>query len=208
MEKAIELHEISMKKHTNNQEIYDVWSKSYDSYVLDQEYTGPNEIVSQLASMILNFNEQKIEILDFGCGTGLVGQEIKKRNLNVILDGVDISSQMLDKARIKNCYRNLHEANLMVENIFLQNNKKYQIIISCGVFLEGHAPIEVIEKLLDILYVEGFLLFTIRNSYLEQEKETFHKYLIQNQKVKILLNTEIKYLKGVRCKMFLVYRVS
>lgn len=205
MKNGLELHIKSMKNNTNNQEIYDTWSKSYDSYVLEQEYTGPKEIVSQLESMILNLNQKKIDILDFGCGTGLVGMEIKNKKLNVRLEGIDISPQMLEKARHKNCYDKLYEGDLLVENIL---KKKYQIIVSCGVFLEGHAPLEIINILIDNLHMEGFLLFTIRNSYLEKELDKFTKIVLENLRVKVLKSEDIKYLKDVQCIMFLLYRTS
>ena len=56
---------------------------------------------------------------------------------------------------------------------------------SCGVFLEGHAPIEIIDKLVDHLQIEGFLLFTIRDSYLEKEGEKVKKYILENPRLKV-----------------------
>ena len=205
MELAYNLHHDSMKQGTCKKKLYNIWSNSYDSYVSELEYTGPQELVSLLSSMILNFNEKSIDILDFGCGTGLVGEEIKRQNLNINLDGVDISPLMLAKAKEKDCYQNLFEINLLEKSLFEISQKKYQIIVSCGVFLEGHAPLEILEKLLDNLYIEGFLIFTIRDSYLEKEKDKFNKYILDNPRVRILKKMNIKYLKDVKCQLFMVY---
>lgn len=209
MDNPSRIHKVSMMNNTSKKEIYNIWSSSYDTYVKEQEYAGPKEIANKLASMILNFNQKKIPILDFGCGTGLVGEEIKNLELPISLDGIDISPMMLEKARARECYKNLMEVNLLDDNILdetTQNIKKYGVIVSCGVFLEGHAPLEIIEKLLDHLQIEGFLLFTIRDSYLENEKDKFKKYVLDNIRVKVLESTEINYLKDVKCHMFLLYR--
>ena len=207
MDKATRIHNISMQPHTSKREVYNIWSSSYDEYVREKEYNGPREIVNKLASMIFKFNNRIISVLDFGCGTGLVGQEIKKANLPINLDGLDISPKMLDLATQKDCYQNLYELNLLEENIISDCGiKKYSIIVSCGVFLEGHAPLEIIEKLLDHLHIEGCLLFTIRESYLEEQKEKFKKIVLDNLRVRVLESQEIDYLKGVKCQMFLLYR--
>ena len=82
--------------------------------------------------------------------------------------------KMLERARARNCYRNLWELNLMNDIIKNEVNcslekgdnqdndiKLYPLIVSCGVFLEGHAPIEIIDKLVD--HLERGII-TIHNS--------------------------------------------
>ena len=211
MEKSSEIHSQSMLPNTCKKEIYNVWSSSYDQYVSGQDYTGPRELVQKLSTMILNLNHQIIPVLDFGCGTGLVGEEIKKKNLPILLDGIDISPKMLEIANKKECYQNLFELNLLDDTLKTENGseiRKYSIIVSCGVFLEGHAPLEIIEKLIDHLEIEGFLLFTIRNSYLEEQKEKFNSFVWNNPRIKVFDSQDINYLKDVRCKMFLLYRTT
>lgn len=45
-------------------------------------------------------------ILDVGCGTGLVGQELAARGFKQIT-GIDFSEQMLEAAAVKQVYANL-----------------------------------------------------------------------------------------------------
>ena len=220
MDNSTRIHKASMLDNTSKKEIYNIWSKTYDSYVQEQKYTGPRELVKKLSTMIMNFNSREIEVLDFGCGTGLVGEEIKNQGIGVIVDGLDLSPKMLERARARNCYRNLWELNLMNDIIKNEVNcslekgdnqdndiKLYPLIVSCGVFLEGHAPIEIIDKLVDHLEREGLLLFTIRDSYLEKEREKVKKYILQNPRLKVLEKESIAYLENVKCSMFLVYRI-
>jgi predicted TPR repeat methyltransferase len=45
-------------------------------------------------------------VLDLGCGTGLMGQQLARSGRSI--DGVDLSPRMLDHARAKEGYRDLH----------------------------------------------------------------------------------------------------
>ena len=73
---------------------YDDWSKEnkYDKDMEDWNYTGPKETVAVLKKYALN---KDIKILDAGCGTGLVGIELKKYGFSNI-DGVDLSRKLLN----------------------------------------------------------------------------------------------------------------
>ena len=199
------IHTLSMSDETNKKEIYNVWCHNYDKYVSEKKYVGPREIVKKLQSMILDFKvrENKIQVLDFGCGTGLVGQEIVNQGLDCEVDGIDISLGMVEKAREKNCYRDLWEWNISEEKI----DRSYDIIVSCGVFLEGHAPISLLLDLIEQVRREGFVLFTIRKSYLESKTDDFDRYILRHQGIKMLEQTEIPYLNNVECLMVLLYKV-
>jgi predicted TPR repeat methyltransferase len=69
-------------------------------------------------------------ILDAGCGTGSVGLLI--RNITYQLDGVDMSSAMLDKAKEKEIYNNLAQDDL---ESFMKNTPKKYDAITCAATL-------------------------------------------------------------------------
>ena len=73
---------------------YKDWTDNnkYNQDMVDMNYTAPKETVS----VLIKHNHQKdLKILDAGCGTGLVGIELKKHNYSN-LDGVDFSQDMLN----------------------------------------------------------------------------------------------------------------
>lgn len=101
----------------------DRWADIYeDFFTKNLKYKGHEHI----SEAIKEFLEEDKSILDLGCGTGLVADEIKKINEKTNITGVDISSKMLEKANAKNIYGKLIEGNFLE---FLASEKeKYDII--------------------------------------------------------------------------------
>ncbi len=200
------IHSLSMKTDTNKKEIYDSWCNTYENDVTKQKYTGPEEVANRLLRMVFGFNYffqyRKFKVLDFGCGTGLLGQEIRKLKIPCCLEGVDISPGMLDKAKEKGIYDLLYQQEIKTNPL----DKLYNVIVSCGVFLEGHAPLEMIPVLIDHVEIEGFIIFTIRESYRLKNEEKFKKLVNENEKIRVLERNYINYLKDVRCEMYLLYK--
>jgi len=71
-----------------------------------------------------------LDILDAGCGTGLVGELVAPRARR--LDGVDLSSAMLEKARQKGIYRELHLGDLVP---FLAGHAQAYDVVTCAATL-------------------------------------------------------------------------
>ena len=87
------------------QNIYDVRARSWDQ---ESSYYGHVLIADALRA---HDSRSGLDILDIGCGTGLAGALV--RPLARRLDGVDLSSAMLDKARGKSVYDSLEQSDLV-----------------------------------------------------------------------------------------------
>ena len=93
-------------------------------------YNGPENFARVFCDLV---KKTHIRVLDFGCGTGLLGNEIKNLfNGEMELVGVDISENMIKNANKKNCYSQIFNCNLdemlnlyeeAVESIGFCNNK-------------------------------------------------------------------------------------
>ena len=117
----------------DNRKYYEGFAPFYDSvFVKDLGYT--------YASVVANLLVEKVKIdgpiCDIGCGTGLVASEIKEKAPNAVIDGVDISKEMIQISREKNIYRNLLELNL--EDPLDHLLKNYSAVVSAGTFTHGH----------------------------------------------------------------------
>ena len=73
---------------------YDDWGikNKYDQDMIDWKYSGPKETVETFKK---HAKDKNIRIYDAGCGTGLVGVELKKFGYHYY-DGADLSQKLLD----------------------------------------------------------------------------------------------------------------
>ncbi|HSV53896.1 MAG TPA: tetratricopeptide repeat protein [Burkholderiaceae bacterium] len=69
--------------------------------------------------------------LDLGCGTGLCGPLVKPRAAR--LDGVDLSQNMLDKARALGVYEQLAHAD--IATFLRETDQRYDLVLSADVFI-------------------------------------------------------------------------
>ena len=101
----------ALTEHTTNSAPRKYVETLFDNYAINFEHSLVNKleykIPNKIAEMIVakNPNIQLGSVLDLGCGTGLIGDEIKNYCSN--LEGVDLSKSMLEKASAKNIYDKL-----------------------------------------------------------------------------------------------------
>ena len=135
---------------------YKDWAgnNKYNKDMIDWNYTAPKETVSVLKKHALNKN---YKILDAGCGTGLVGIELKKLGyLNI--EGLDFSQAMLDLIP-QGIYKNLQKVDL---NSYLKiKDDTYDVIICVGTFTFGHVKAHALDELIRITKNKGLICFTI-----------------------------------------------
>ena len=142
---------------------YDEWGikNKYDQDMIEWNYTGPQESVNTFKSYAKNKN---IKILDAGCGTGLVGIELKKNNyLNI--DGVDLSKKLLSLVP-SGYYQKLNQMNLN-EKIKIKDNT-YDAIMCVGTFTYGHVKPYALDEFVRISKNMGLICFTINEGIYEK----------------------------------------
>lgn len=84
---------------------FDGFADRYDDVLVNWlEYRGP-EIVSRAVSEVLGRNPPPQDVIDLGCGTGLNAKWLRKVARR--LDGVDLSANMVEKARARGLYDSL-----------------------------------------------------------------------------------------------------
>tara|TARA_B100000959_G_C14868377_1_gene577282 strand:- start:406 stop:1035 length:630 start_codon:yes stop_codon:yes gene_type:complete len=135
---------------------YDEWGKKnkYDKDMLDWNYSGPQETVNVFKKYALNTD---LKILDAGCGTGLVGIELKKFGYTNI-DGVDLSQKLLGLVP-KGYYNKLEQVDLN-KSIKIKDNI-YDAIMCVGTFTFGHVKAHTLDEFVRITKKKGLICFTI-----------------------------------------------
>ena len=142
---------------------YRNWTENnkYNQDMVDMNYTAPKETVS----ILIKYAFQKdIKILDAGCGTGLVGIELKKHNYSNI-DGVDFSQNMLDLVP-KDIYKNLSKFDL--NKPLKYKNNTYDVVICVGTFTYGHVKAHALDEFIRIIKKKGLICFTINEGIYEK----------------------------------------
>ncbi len=84
--------------------IYDEWASRYDIDLKEWGYVAPRRAVELLARHV----GPNAQVLDAGCGTGLVGVALNEAGFHDVV-GVDLSSESLDLASTTAAYRALNE---------------------------------------------------------------------------------------------------
>jgi len=142
---------------------YQDWTKKnkYDQDMVDWKYTAPQETVSVLSKYALNKN---FRILDAGCGTGLVGIELKKYGYSNI-EGVDFSQDMLDLVP-QGIYKKIEKVDLNKTLKFKTNI--YDVVMCVGTFTYGHVKPQALDELIRITKNRGLICFTINEGIYEE----------------------------------------
>ena len=142
---------------------YDEWGtdNKYDKDMVEWDYTGPKETVDTFKKYA---NNKEIKIYDAGCGTGLVGVELKK-NSYTNFDGVDLSQKLLDLVP-NGLYKNLSKADLN-KPLNISDNE-YDAILCVGTFTFGHVKPAALDEFIRITKNKGLICFTINEGIYEE----------------------------------------
>ena len=109
--------------------------------------------------------DSKLKIIDIGCGTGLVGLELKNLGFSNY-DGIDISQEMIDIAQGRG-YNSLFLGNL--NKLLPIGSNSYDAALCVGVFTHGHVGPERFSELVRIVKPEGIICFTINENVYESQ---------------------------------------
>jgi len=152
-----------IKKPEELLKYYQDWTDNnkYNKDMVDWNYTAPQETVSVLRKYALNKNSK---ILDAGCGTGLVGIQLKKYSyLNI--EGVDFSQSMLDLVP-QNIYKKIEKIDLNKPLKF--KNNIYDVVMCVGTFTYGHVKPHALDEIIRITKNKGLICFTINEGIYEE----------------------------------------
>ena len=179
---------INKLKTTNEvMNYYDEWSENdkYNKDMLDWNYTGPKESVN--AYKMYEVNKDAL-IFDAGCGTGLVGQELKKIGFKNF-HGTDLSQKLLNTVP-SDLYLKLFKSDLN-QPIDLKDNS-YDAVFCVGTFTYGHVKPNALNEFIRITKKGGLVCFTINEGVYQEYK--FDKKI--NELKKLNLWTKLEFFKS------------
>lgn len=111
--------------------LFDDYAKNFDQHLTENLRYHVPELLANRAKAWLQTDIAPLDILDLGCGTGLMaqawGREPEARWI-----GIDLSPKMLERAAEKNLYQRLIEADLITGLTRL--DQKFDLIFASDVF--------------------------------------------------------------------------
>ena len=140
---------------------YDKWGDKYDQDMIEWNYTGPKETVNIFKKYVTS---KDIKIFDAGCGTGLVGIELKKIGYSNI-DGADLSKKLLDLIP-KGFYNRLKQIDL--NKPLNTKNNIYDAVLCVGTFTFGHVKPPALDEFVRVTKNKGLICFTINEGIYEE----------------------------------------
>jgi predicted TPR repeat methyltransferase len=141
-------------------ERYNVWAADYDSDLDDLRWTAPQTG----ADRCNHFAIPGAEILDAGCGTGLVGVALAEMGHQRIV-GFDLSEGMLQRSAERGAYSELHQGSLLERLPF--DDERFGSVVSVGVFTLGHVEGSAFAELARVTTPGGHVSITFRDDAMD-----------------------------------------
>jgi len=193
------------KNHEELMDAYKDWAVEYET-----DTVGRFGYVAHIASadaLDKALGNKAALILDAGCGTGLVGEELAQKGYKA-MDALDYSREMLEEAKRKKVYRRQVQANLSKPLDIADNS--YDAVVCAGTFTYGHVKAHAFDELIRITKPGGVICFTIREgAYQDYGYRQRMIALEQQQEWELIGMVDTDYLKneGITCKLC-TYRVD
>ncbi|MQX37792.1 class I SAM-dependent DNA methyltransferase [Roseospira navarrensis] len=179
--------------------LYRDWAEGYDQDVVDQlGYIAPRHAARAFADA---FPDTTGRVLDVGCGTGLVGQELRALGYRHV-DGLDISPEMLTVAAKKGVYDRVMEGDLTAR-LDLPDDR-YDGIVCVGTFTHGHVGPDGLRELIRVTRAGGPITFTVNDGvYDAQDYDTALAALEEGGHARVTARARTDYLPGenIGCRL-------
>ena len=144
--------------------MFDGYAEKFDSHLAESlKYDIPQQMVAlirEFSATLADNTGEKWNVIDLGCGTGLVGAAIAPNAKSLV--GVDLSAKMLEKARLKNVYSHLVKSDLVS---MMQRELALNVdVITCAdVFIYVGKMDEVVAEARRLLREGGVFSFSIED---------------------------------------------
>jgi 2-polyprenyl-3-methyl-5-hydroxy-6-metoxy-1,4-benzoquinol methylase len=166
---------------------YEGWADDYDHDVAEEAYVGPHVTVEMLSAVGVD-PDPDLQLLDAGCGTGLVGRRLHGLGFRNV-DGFDLSAGMVEVAARSGAYRHLKSDVDLNHPLLGYPPRSYDVVLCCGVL--GHVPPRSLAHLIRPGKPGGRLLVSTRTAYCqEQGYEQASEELVARGLLTLLLRIE------------------
>lgn len=138
-------------------QLFDRYADDFSSHLSQLDYRAPDILVKAAMDC---FSHPWPDVLDLGCGTGLVGQCLQGHAQRI--DGVDLSAGMVKRSQESGHYRRVWQADIhdALQEAH-QKGDRYNLIVSADVFIYVGALERVFQLASQVLRDGGGLAFSL-----------------------------------------------
>ncbi|HEX8522259.1 MAG TPA: tetratricopeptide repeat protein [Tepidisphaeraceae bacterium] len=137
--------------------LFNDFSVRFDEHMVQTlKYDAPRQLYQAVKEML---GEQKVEIADLGCGTGLSGVPFRTRASRLV--GVDLAPRMIEASRRRGIYDELHVGD--VTTFLRQRPAEFDLIIAADLFIYIGDLSDVFPASAEALREGGLFVFSIES---------------------------------------------
>lgn len=169
------------------QKLYQKYSGVYDEYLM-QEDTKRFQLICEMVEGLVE-DKTQASILDYGCGSGNMGELLVKKYGFKTVDGLEPNDGLLEVAREKGSMRKLFKIASHEDHSEL-GERSYDVLFSSGVFFcsPSHPDLSCLSKLCKVVKKGGFILICSGEYYLKYVQMAPAEQLEKEGKIKIFPN--------------------
>jgi len=145
------------------EELFDGYADEFDDHLVDKLKYGVPRLLRQVVPQ-----RSYRRCLDLGCGTGLAG--VVFRDTCTILEGVDLSSNMVQKAEERGIYDQL-DARDCVAHLRRQEPSSVDLLISADVVMYLYSLQRFFQEAQRVVEVDGVFAFSTESATEEEASE-------------------------------------
>lgn len=138
---------------------YDSLAPTYSQIVEQVDYVVPKWLETEIS----NLKGANVDVLDLGCGDGLVGKILTKSKLSHRTFGIDLSKEMVDLANASGNYKLAIVANL-ADEILIPEENFFDIVTSCGTLEFVPNVNQLLKKVRKVLALGGRFYCTLEKT--------------------------------------------
>jgi predicted TPR repeat methyltransferase len=136
--------------------VFDNYAERFDTHLQQVlQYDIPRKLVTLIAQYLPA--AARYNVLDLGCGTGLIGPEIAPYAKQLV--GVDLSAKMLEKARARNLYQRLVRSELL-SMMHDEPAGSFDMVFAADVFVYVGKLDEIVGEIKRLLSAGGIFAFS------------------------------------------------